>query len=107
MRERVAAGTPASTAGTMLELVNLAGGTPVPIANVSEFGFDDSGDWLAYAVSVTDQVGNGIQLRQLSTGLTRSLDASKASYRRITWADSSAALAVASGGDRHLGAVAQ
>jgi dipeptidyl aminopeptidase/acylaminoacyl peptidase len=84
---------PASPAGTVLELVNLAGGTPIPIANVSEFAFDDSGDWIAFAVSVADQLGNGLQLRQLSTGLTRSLDAQKASYRRIAWADSSTALA--------------
>jgi dipeptidyl aminopeptidase/acylaminoacyl peptidase len=88
-----AGATAANPAGTVLELVNLAGGTPVPIANVSEFAFDDSGDWIAYAVSVTDQLGNGVQLRQLSTGLTRSLDAQKASYRRIAWADSSTALA--------------
>ena len=80
--------------GTTLELINLGSSTPaIPIANVSEFAFDDSADWIAYAVSISDQVGNSIQLRQLSTGITRSLDAQKATYRRITWADSSTALA--------------
>ncbi|HLG05299.1 MAG TPA: prolyl oligopeptidase family serine peptidase, partial [Gemmatimonadales bacterium] len=83
----------ASPAGTALELVNLRGGTPVPIANVSEFAFDDFGEWIAFAVSIPDQLGNSIQLRQLGTGVTRSLDVRKASYRRITWADSSDALA--------------
>jgi dipeptidyl aminopeptidase/acylaminoacyl peptidase len=86
---------PAAT-GTMLELVDLAGGTttpPIAIANVSEFAFDDNGDLFAYAVSIADQVGNSLQLRQLSTGITRSLDAAKAQYRRITWADSLPALA--------------
>ena len=89
------AGGPAASAGTTLELINLGSSAPAtPIANVSEFAFDDGADWIAYAVSVPDQLGNSIQLRQLSTGVTRSLDASKAAYRRITWADSSASLAV-------------
>jgi dipeptidyl aminopeptidase/acylaminoacyl peptidase len=79
---------------SVLELVDLAaGGTPMQIANVSEFSFTDNGDWLAYAVSATDQVGNSIQLRELATGVTRSIDGAKASYRRLTWADSSLALA--------------
>jgi dipeptidyl aminopeptidase/acylaminoacyl peptidase len=86
--------SPPSPAGTTLELVNLAGGTPIPIANVSEFAFDDGADWIAFAVSISDQLGNSIQLRQLSTGIARSLDAEKATYRRITWGDSSDALAV-------------
>src|SRR5262249_50039924 len=88
-----AAATPAAPTGTTLELVNLAGGTPVPIANVSEFAFDDRADWIAYAVSLPDQLGNSLQLRQLSTGVSRSLDAQKAAYRRIAWADSSDGLA--------------
>lgn len=84
----------ASASGTMLELINLgASEPPIPIANVTEFSFDDSADWMAYAVSVADQLGNSLQLRQLSTGITRSLDAQKANYRRITWGDSSDALA--------------
>ncbi len=87
------AGSTAGPPGTTLELVNLAGGMPIAIANVSEFAFDDAADWVAYAVSIPDQLGNGVQLRQLSSGITRSLDAQKASYRRITWADSSDALA--------------
>jgi hypothetical protein len=85
-----------SSVGTMLELVNLAAGASAPstpIANVSEFAFNDGADWIAYAISIQDQVGNSIQLRQLSTGITRSLDAQKAVYRRLTWGDSSDALA--------------
>ncbi|MBI1808640.1 MAG: hypothetical protein HYR75_01975, partial [Gemmatimonadetes bacterium] len=59
-----------------------------------EFAFDDSADWIAYAVGVADQVGNSVQLRQLSTGIVRSLDTHKAQYRRLAWGDSSDALAV-------------
>lgn len=83
----------ASPVGTTLELVNLSGDTPVPIANVSEFAFNDAGEWIAYSISNADLIGNAIQARQLSTGITRSLDAQKATYRRIVWADSSDALA--------------
>jgi dipeptidyl aminopeptidase/acylaminoacyl peptidase len=90
-----AGAAPAAATGTMLELVNLgAAGVTAFIGDVSEFSFDDSGDWLAYAISVSDQVGNGVQLRQLSTGIVRSLAAQKASYRRLVWGDSSDALAV-------------
>ena len=99
--------------GTMLELANLgATGATAFIGDVSEFSFDESGDWLAYAISVSDQVGNGVQLRQLSTGVVRALDARKASYRRLVWGDSSDALAVlrtvsdTSGGDEEVTAVA-
>jgi dipeptidyl aminopeptidase/acylaminoacyl peptidase len=107
-----AGGTPAPT-GTMLELVNLsATGATAFVGDVSEFAFDDSGDWLAYAISVADQVGNGVQLRQLSTGVVRALDARKASYRRLVWGDSSDALAVlrtvsdTAGGDEEASVVA-
>ncbi|MFI5311154.1 MAG: alpha/beta hydrolase family protein [Gemmatimonadales bacterium] len=92
-RGGAAGAAPVATTGAVLELVNLTGGTTIPIADVSEFTFDDSGDWLAYAVSVADQVGNSVQLRQLSTSIVRPLDVKKASYRRLVWGDSSDALA--------------
>ncbi len=88
-----AGGAPAAATGTTLELIPLTGGTAIPIGDVSEFAFDDSADWIAYATSVAGQVGNSVQLRQLSTGVTRPLDVSKSSYRRLAWGDSSDALA--------------
>ncbi len=78
--------------GSTLELVNLAGGMPTPISDVAEFAFDDAGDWVALAIATTDQAGNSVQLRQLSSGIARTLDVKKASYRRLTWGDSSDAL---------------
>jgi dipeptidyl aminopeptidase/acylaminoacyl peptidase len=106
-----AAAAPAG-GGSTLELVNLAGGTQAVITDVSEYAFDDSGDWIALAIATADQVGNSLQLRQLSTGVTKSLDVSKASYRRIVWGDSTdavAALRVVSdtaGGDEEATVVA-
>ena len=92
-----AGGSPPTQTGTTLELVDLAAGPSAPaiaMPNVTEFAFDDNADWLAYTIGVSDQLGNSIQLRQISTGITRSLDARKAQYRRIAWADSLDALAV-------------
>ena len=87
------AGAGARATGSTLELVNLTGGTPVPIADVSEFAFDDSGDWLAYAVSSAGEAGGSVQVRQLSTSISRPLDVGNAQYRRLVWGDSSDALA--------------
>ncbi len=87
-------GAPAAATGSTLELVNLGGGMPSPVSDVTEFSFDDSGDWVALAVGTADMTGNSVQLRQLSSGVARTLDLKKAAYRRLTWADSSDALAV-------------
>ncbi len=88
-----AAGGAARATGTTLELVNLTGGTPIPIGDVSEFAFDESGDWLAYAVSSAGDIGNSVQVRQLSTSISRPLDVGKGQYRRLVWSDSTDALA--------------
>ncbi len=89
-----AGAAPRAPTGTTLELINLTGGMAVPIGDVSEFAFDDSGDWIAYAISAAGDVGNSVQLRQLSTGISRPLDVGKGQYRRIVWSDSTDALAV-------------
>lgn len=82
----------AAAGGTILELVNLAGGTPISVAGVGEFEFDESGRWIAYTLDARDLIGNSVQLRELATGITRSLDAQKVSYRRLAWIDSGDAL---------------
>ena len=46
---------PAATTGTTLDLINLVTGAAEPIGNVTEFVFDDSSDWIAYATGVADQ----------------------------------------------------
>jgi dipeptidyl aminopeptidase/acylaminoacyl peptidase len=86
-----AAGAPS---GSLVTLVDLAGGTPVTIVGVSEYAFDAAGTYLAYSIDQRDQIGNGVQLRELATGVVRALDAAKARYRRLTWADTGDALAV-------------
>lgn len=85
-----------ATSGSLLRLVNLAApatAPTTPIPNVTEFAFDDAGQLMAYAITTPDDLGNSLQLRRLSNGETRALDTFKAAYRRITWGDSSTALA--------------
>src|SRR5688500_2077712 len=48
--------------GADLLLYDLTSGDIVNVGNVSEFGFDDSGEWLAYAIDARDRIGNGVQL---------------------------------------------
>jgi dipeptidyl aminopeptidase/acylaminoacyl peptidase len=82
------------SSGSLVTLVDLAGGTPVTIAGVGDYAFDAAGRYLAYTIDQRDRMGNGVQLRDLSTGVVRALDADKAMYRRLAWADTGDALAV-------------
>jgi dipeptidyl aminopeptidase/acylaminoacyl peptidase len=89
-------GNGAAASGSLVQLVNLAAdptAPSIPIPNVTEYAFDDAGQWMAYAIATPDRLGNSLQLRRLANGETRALDTRKATYRRITWADSSLALA--------------
>ncbi len=83
--------------GTDLLLYALGTGEMVNVGNVGEFNFDESGDWLAFTIDARDQVGNGVQLRNMRSGVVRALDSDKALYRRLVWADSTLALAVLRG----------
>jgi len=88
------AGGGAAPSGSVIMLVDLAGGAPVTLAGIGEYAFDESGQYLAYTIDQRDMLGNGVQLRDMNTGVVRALDGEKAGYRRLTWADSGDALAV-------------
>src|SRR5690606_11652638 len=58
----------------------------------------DRGEFLAWTVDLPSRVGNGIQLREMSSGVVRSLDGTqRALYRRLTWADSGRSLTLLRG----------
>ena len=80
--------------GAVVQIVDLTGGTPITLVGVGEFVFDAAGQFLAYTLDQRDQLGNGVQLRELATGVVRALDSEKALYRRLVWADTGDALAV-------------
>jgi dipeptidyl aminopeptidase/acylaminoacyl peptidase len=83
--------------GADLLLYSLETGSVFNIGNVADFAFDESGSYLAYAIDAQEQIGNGLQLRDLRTDVVRVLDSDQALYRRLAWADSGPALAVLRG----------
>ena len=96
------AGGPAVPAGSAVGGANLilhaiAGGERFNMGPVGEFAFDQSGEWLAYTMEASDQVGNGVQLRNMRTNVSRSLDSETMLYRHLAWTDSSRALGVMRG----------
>lgn len=83
--------------GTDLLLHELGTEALFNIGNVGDFAFDEKGRWLAYAIDARERIGNGVQLRDLRTGVVQSLDADKALYRRLAWSDTLAALSFLKG----------
>ncbi len=83
--------------GSDLILRKLADGTTINIGNVSEFGFNKSGQYLALVIDAADQAGNGIQIRDMTTGAVASLDSDKAFYERMAWTEEGDALSALKG----------
>lgn len=88
---------PAASSAADLLLVQLNGMQVTHIGDVNEFAFDENGDYLAYTVETRDRFGDGLHLRHARTEVTKVLDSERAVYRRLTWADSGASLAVLRG----------
>ncbi len=80
--------------GTDLLLHELATGTRLNLGNVAEYRFDETGRWLAWVVDAEGKAGNGIQLRDMETGIIRVLEGGEARYSHLAWADRQDALAV-------------
>jgi dipeptidyl aminopeptidase/acylaminoacyl peptidase len=92
-----AAGTPAPSQASDLLIVKLAGTQVTHIGDVNEFAFDERGENLAWTIETRDRFGNGVYIRNSKSEGTRVLDSERAVYRRLTWADSGASLAVLRG----------
>jgi len=86
-----------SGGSTDLLLYNLASGETFNMGRAAEYAFNRDGDWLAYTMSSPDQLGNGVQLRNMKTGASRSLENSRLLYTHLAWVDSSSALSVMRG----------
>jgi dipeptidyl aminopeptidase/acylaminoacyl peptidase len=85
--------------GSDLILNELATGNKLNIGNVAEFAFDKKGNWLAWIVDAQEKSGNGVQIRNMKTGVILPLDSAKASYMRLTWTEEGDGLAVLAGKD--------
>jgi len=83
--------------GTDLILHELASSKELNIGNISEYAFDKKGLWLAMVVDAKEMSGNGIQLRNMQTGVVLSLDSDKAVYKRLNWTEEGEGLAVLRG----------
>ncbi|HSP89389.1 MAG TPA: hypothetical protein VLN08_00695, partial [Vicinamibacterales bacterium] len=85
--------------GADLILRDLATGRDLNIGNVAEFAFDKSGRFLALVIDAPDKAGNGVQLRNMESGVVSVLDSDKASYERLAWTEKGDGLSVVKGTD--------
>lgn len=83
--------------GTDLLLFDLAGNKTQNIGNVAEFAFNKIGEWLALSIDATEKAGNGIQVRNMNTGIITILDSDKASYKSLSWTEKGDGLALLKG----------
>jgi dienelactone hydrolase len=83
--------------GSDLVLRELATGKEINIGNVSEFAFDKKGTRLALLIDARGLKGNGLQVRNLATGVVSVLDNDKAEYKSLGWSEKGEALAVLKG----------
>ncbi len=93
------AAPPENPTGADLLLYELASGVEMNIGNVADFSFNKKGDWFAYVIDAADKAGNGIELRNMTSGVTKALDSAAASYRALTWTENGDALAALKGID--------
>jgi dipeptidyl aminopeptidase/acylaminoacyl peptidase len=85
--------------GSDLLLHELGNGTQLSIGNVSEYAFDKSGRRLVWLIDTEGKVGNGVQLRDMETGIVRVLESDEAAYRSLNWTEEGDGLAVLKGVD--------
>ena len=76
-----------------LLLYDLATGSEMNIGNVADFSFGKKGDWMAYIIDAADKAGNGVMLRNMSTGAIMPLDNATAVYKGLTWTEKGDGLA--------------
>ena len=94
-----AGGGPERPRGSDLILRDLTSGAELNVGNVGEFSFRKDGRLLAVAIDAADKAGNGLQVRDMATGVVTALDSAAATYERITWNEKADALAVLRGTD--------
>ena len=73
------------TYGTLLMLRNLDTGAEEKVADVASYTFDDSAKVFAYTVTSRDSTKDGVYLRDLNTGTTRTVMSGPGNYRAFTF----------------------
>ncbi len=87
----------AALTGSDMILYELATGQMLNIGNVREFAFNESGEWLSWVIGAEDQIGNGVQVRNMETGVVMALDSDRANYQGLNWTEAGDALALLKG----------
>ncbi|MBS3819201.1 S9 family peptidase [bacterium] len=83
--------------GSDLLLYELSPSQQYNFGNVSEFAFDKKGRWLAWIIDAQDKTGNGVQFRNMKTGVITPLDTDEAVYKSLNWTEEGEGLAVLKG----------
>jgi len=83
--------------GSDLIVLDLASGVEMNVGNVSDFSFDKKGAWLAWLIDAQDKEGNGVAVRNMSSGAVLPLDSAKATYKGLTWTETGDGLATLRG----------
>lgn len=89
----------APTGGSDLVVRELATGAEIVLGNVADFSFDKKGKHLVMVIDAAGQIGNGVQIRDLATGLTTQIESGAASYRSLTWNKDTTAFTLLKGVD--------
>ncbi len=71
--------------GSDLLIVNLKNSKIFNIGNVSEFSFNKKGNFLAYIIDADEMQGNGVYLKNMKSGIVKTLDSDKAKYKSLQW----------------------
>jgi dipeptidyl aminopeptidase/acylaminoacyl peptidase len=90
---------PERPSGSDLLLYELASGAEMNIGNVGDFAFDKKGEWMALIIDAADKAGNGVLLRNMSTGVIMPLDNAAAVYKGLNWTEKGDGLATLRGSD--------
>jgi dipeptidyl aminopeptidase/acylaminoacyl peptidase len=85
--------------GSDLLLRHLETGRTLTIGHVTEYGFDESGRFLAWALHPDDETGAGVHVRDLETGIVRILASGGDYYSGLRWLEHGDALAFLEGRD--------
>ncbi|MBC7568696.1 MAG: S9 family peptidase [Spirosoma sp.] len=80
--------------GADLLLYELGTGKTQNIGNVADMAFDKKGNWLAITIDAVGQSGNGLSLRNMTTGVMLTLDSDKARYQSLAWTEQGDGLAL-------------
>lgn len=80
--------------GTDLVIRELASGTEVTVAEVTDYRWSDDGQWLAYAVSSKTPGSDGAFARRVADGAVTTLVAGQGNYKQLAWDEAGRQLAL-------------